>query len=90
MTYTNFDSILRLSTFSYFTSQFLFGKAEKLVPYMGRLVKLYEAAGKIRVIGVVDPITNWLLKPLHDWIFSILAQIPQDGTFNQDKPLKEL
>jgi hypothetical protein len=49
-----------------------------------------EAAGKIRVIAIVDPITQWVLKPLHDWLFSILANIPQDGTFNQDLPIGRL
>jgi len=69
-------------------SRLLFGKGEHYVPSIGRLVKLYEPAGKIRVIAIVDPFTNWLLKPLHDWIFGILRLIPQDGTFDQDAPLK--
>lgn len=68
-------------------SLFLFGKKETYVPAFGRLVKLYEAAGKVRIIAIVDPITNWLLKPLHDWVFAILREIPNDGTFDQDKPL---
>lgn len=68
----------------------LFGKRDKYVPAFGRLVKLYEAAGKVRIIAIVDPITNWLLKPLHDWVFAILREIPNDGTFDQDKPLKPL
>lgn len=61
----------------------------KTYPF-GRLVKLMEAAGKIRVIAIVDPITQWVLKPIHDWLFSILANIPQDGTFNQDLPIAKL
>lgn len=44
----------------------------------------------MRIIAIVDPFTNWLLKPLHDWVFAILRQIPQDGTFNQDLPLSNL
>lgn len=60
------------------------------LPAVGRLVKLHEAAGKIRVIAIVDPITNWVLKPLHDWVFAILRQIPQDGTFDQEAPLRLL
>jgi hypothetical protein len=53
-------------------------------------VKLKEAAGKVRVIAIVDPFTNWVLKPLHKWIFSVLRQIPQDGTFDQGAPLKKI
>jgi hypothetical protein len=56
----------------------------------GRLVSLYEAAGKIRIIAIVDPLTQWVLKPLHDWIFSILKSLPQDGTFDQAKPIFDL
>jgi hypothetical protein len=74
---------------SYF-SKLLFGKDDILVPSLGRLCKLYEAAGKVRIIAVVDPFTNWLLKPLHDWIFAILANIPQDGTFDQERPIQKL
>lgn len=31
----------------------------------GRLALLKEAAGKIRVIAIVDPLTQWMLRPLH-------------------------
>jgi len=57
---------------------------------LGRFAALYEAAGKIRIIAIVDPITQWALKPVHLWIFNILRRIPQDGTFDQDKPIKFL
>lgn len=57
---------------------------------LGRLAQLREAAGKIRVIAIVDPMTNWVLKPIHAWIFSILGKIPQDGTFDQDAPINRL
>jgi len=56
----------------------------------GKLVQLKEAAGKVRVIAIVDSITQWVLKPIHDWLFKILKHIPQDGTFNQDAPLERL
>jgi hypothetical protein len=46
-----------------------------------------EAAGKMRVFAMVDTITQWVLGPLHDKIFHILSRIPQDGTFDQTKPL---
>lgn len=71
-------------------SLLIFNKREQYIPAAGRLVKLYEAAGKVRIIAIVDPLVNWLLKPLHEWVFAILRSIPQDGTFDQDKPINEL
>jgi hypothetical protein len=38
-------------------------------------------------VALVDPLTNWILSPLHHWIFKLVRQIPQDGTFDQDRPL---
>lgn len=53
----------------------------------GKLSVVYNVAGKARVIAI----TNWWIqaafKPLHDDLFSLLKTIPQDGTFDQDKPL---
>jgi hypothetical protein len=63
-------------------------------PYMGQaLGKLSlknEAAGKVRVFAMVDPVTQWLLAPLHKLIFKILRKIPMDGTFNQLGPINRL
>nr|UPW42115.1 MAG: putative RNA dependent RNA polymerase [Sichuan mountain mitovirus 8] len=57
---------------------------------IGKLSVVYNVAGKARVIAI----TNWWIqcafKPLHDDIFSLLKTIPQDGTFDQDKPLNNL
>lgn len=39
---------------------------------------------------MVDAWTQWLLEPLHKYIFAILAQISQDGTFDQLKPIRRL
>jgi hypothetical protein len=56
----------------------------------GRLALLPEAAGKVRVVALVDCWTQWALYPLHKWIFGILEEIPQDGTFDQLKPVERL
>jgi hypothetical protein len=56
----------------------------------GRLALLPEAAGKVRVVAIVDIWTQWALRPLHEWIFSVLKEIPQDGTFDQLKPVTRL
>lgn len=60
-------------------------------PFIGKLSLKEESAGKVRVFAMVDPWTQWLLKPLHDTIFDhILAGIPQDGTRDQMKPILTL
>lgn len=56
----------------------------------GRLSVKIEPAGKARVFALVDYWTQVALKPLHEWIFSVLREIPQDGTFNQMEPVKRL
>nr|QDH90057.1 MAG: RNA-dependent RNA polymerase [Mitovirus sp.] len=58
--------------------------------WLGRLSFVYEP-GKIRVVAMVDCFTQWLLYPLHRFIFDrILRVIPQDGTFNHVAPVKKL
>jgi hypothetical protein len=49
-----------------------------------------EEPGKIRLFAMVDIFTQWILSPLHHALFIILRKIPQDGTFDQVKPVKEL
>lgn len=56
----------------------------------GRLALLEEAAGKVRVVALLDVWSQWALKPLHNWIFDLLRSIPQDGTFNQLRPVEAL
>jgi len=57
-------------------------------PILGKLGLKQEAAGKMRVFAMVDPISQWVLYPIHRFIFdNILKKIPMDGTFDQTKPL---
>jgi hypothetical protein len=53
-------------------------------PILGRLSLKSEPAGKVRVFAILDGFTQSALKPLHDWIFSILKTIPSDATFDQE------
>lgn len=73
---------------------FLFKQLSGIVPdpraYLGKLSFKEEAAGKVRVFAIVDPITQWLFYPLHKHIFAILRRVPMDGTFNQLKPVWRL
>jgi len=59
-------------------------------PILGKLAKKEEAAGKVRIFAIVDYWTQYCLKPVHDWMFSILRLLPTDATFNQDGSLKTL
>lgn len=53
---------------------------------LGKLGLLPEAAGKIRVVAIVDAWTQWIMDPLFKSIAALLRTIPQDGTENQHKP----
>jgi hypothetical protein len=57
---------------------------------IGRLATVLEARGKVRVVAIVDYWSQLVLKPLHDSIFRSLRLISQDGTFDQESPMKEL
>jgi len=46
-----------------------------------------EPAGKVRIFAIMDLWTQSSLKPLHDYLASILRLIKQDGTFDQLAPL---
>lgn len=67
-------------------------KLDKTYPGLplGKLGLKDEPAGKVRVFAMVDCITQWAFKPLHDRLFEILRLIPQDGTFDQERPLAHL
>lgn len=58
------------------------------LPTLGKLGLKEEPAGKIRVFAMVDPWTQWVLRPIHDLIFMILKDVKMDGTFDQHAPLK--
>nr|URG16539.1 MAG: RNA dependent RNA polymerase [Mitoviridae sp.] len=58
--------------------------------WLGKLGFKQEPAGKVRVFAMVDPWTQWLMDTLHRAIFGLLSVIPQDGTFDQLKPIHRL
>jgi len=57
---------------------------------IGKLGFKEEAAGKFRVFAMVDGITQWILYPLHRFLFACLRRLPTDGTFDQLRPIKRL
>jgi hypothetical protein len=50
---------------------------------LGRLAFKDEPAGKVRVFAMVDAFTQWMLTPVHKYIFSLLRSLPSDATFDQ-------
>jgi len=54
----------------------------------GQLSLKNEAAGKIRVFAMVDYWSQVSLKGLHDYLFKILSNIPNDGTFDQQASVR--
>lgn len=48
-----------------------------------RLVGISDLEGKTRVIAILDYFSQNALRPVHDFLFRILRQIPQDVTFSQ-------
>jgi hypothetical protein len=57
---------------------------------LGKLGYKIEPAGKIRVFAMVDSLTQCIMKPLHDLLFSLLRKLETDGTFNQIRPAQRL
>lgn len=68
----------------------LFGRQDLYPTSIGKLGRVLEARGKVRIVAMVDYWTQLVLKPLHDAIFATLKHIKQDGTFNQERPLNDL
>ena len=46
-----------------------------------------EGGGKRRIFAIGNYVNQRLLKPIHDWLGKVLRRIPQDGTYDQTKPL---
>lgn len=57
---------------------------------IGALGQKLEAAGKIRVFAMVDCWTQWLLAPIHRFVFDLISAFPSDGTFDQLAPVERL
>jgi hypothetical protein len=55
---------------------------------LGRLSLKIEP-GKVRVFAIVDTFTQWVLKPLHEALFTYLRGISTDATFDQNQGLKK-
>jgi len=49
----------------------------------GKLAFKQEPAGKLRVFAMLDPISQWILRPIHNGVFGMLKQIVFDATFDQ-------
>jgi hypothetical protein len=59
-------------------------------PICGRLGCSIEGGGKRRIFAIGNYVNQRLLRPVHEWLASVLKRIPMDGTFNQVAPLDRL
>lgn len=75
----------------FYTYQYivLFGMG-KVKWVTGRLATFDEGGGKVRIVAILDAWSQWLLRPLHDGIFDLFAQLETDGTRDQTAPLYSL
>jgi hypothetical protein len=48
-----------------------------------KLVGIADLEGKTRVIAILDFWSQTALRPVHQFLFNVLRQIPQDMTFTQ-------
>jgi hypothetical protein len=55
---------------------------------INRLSVVRDVSGKSRVIGITNYWIQVTLHPLHLGIFRFLRDVPNDGTFDQLKPIK--
>lgn len=53
-------------------------------------LSVVEEPGKKRIVAMVDIWTQWMFYPLHKALFKRLGKTPQDGTFDQTKPVERL
>lgn len=84
-----FDSVAKLvGGFDRLYGKKSFDEGKSYTTFLSRLHILLEPAGKVRVVAIVDWWTHAVLKPLHDWMFSLLKLIPTDATFDQEGALK--
>jgi hypothetical protein len=51
--------------------------------YVRKITGLPDQEGKTRTVAIFDYFSQTVLRPLHNYLFSILKGIPQDCTFNQ-------
>jgi hypothetical protein len=53
------------------------------IPKTGRLSCISDKNGKLRIIAIFDYWSQTALKGLHDYLYEVLACIPEDCTFSQ-------
>lgn len=58
--------------------------------YENRLAFLSDKGGKTRVVGIGNIYYQSLLRPLHDYMFSILRRNPCDGTHDQQAQVRRV
>jgi len=70
-------------SFSHLTQPFM-SKINAQMVYTGKLAVVNDPELKRRVIAMVDYLSQFTLKPIHEGILSLLRKMPNDRTFTQD------
>lgn len=58
--------------------------------WQSRLASVVEGAGKRKIFAIGNYLKQRLLFPVHKWAMEVLAKIPMDGTFDQQRPIRQL
>jgi hypothetical protein len=59
-------------------------RINKTMIYTGKLAIVKDPELKMRIIAMVDYLSQFIFKPIHEDIFKLLKTLPQDRTFTQD------
>lgn len=54
----------------------------------GRLAMVCEGGGKRRLFVIGNYVRQRLLRPFHDWAMKVFKTLPQDGTYDQSRPIR--
>lgn len=77
-------SLLFLNVYKYSRFYLQYLKTGKGITYLGRLSIVKDPDCKMRVIAMLDYVTQFLLRPIHSALFRSLRNLPCDRTFTQD------
>jgi hypothetical protein len=70
--------------FSFLVQPFI-QKINDTMVYTGKLAIVKDPELKMRVIAMVDYLSQFILKPIHEGLLNLLKlRLPQDRTFTQD------
>lgn len=64
------------------------GKTVSTVP--GKISQITEKSGKTRLVASPDYYSQQVMKPIHNWLMSLLKTLPEDCTFDQRSSIPKI